>query len=70
MNTEEIREFAYVASLLQPVMYQFGISSGADVGGAFWYSSCCIFAYERGTTPEWDFIEHHLDNEASHAEAD
>jgi hypothetical protein len=35
-NTEEIRESAYVASLLQcaPAMYQFGISSGAVVGGA------------------------------------
>jgi hypothetical protein len=35
-NTEEIRESAYVASLLQcaPAMYQFGISSGAAVGGA------------------------------------
>ena len=34
-NTEEIREVAYVASLLQcaPAMYQFGISSGAAVGG-------------------------------------
>ena len=35
-NTEEIREAAYVASLLQcaPAMYQFGISSGATMGGA------------------------------------
>jgi hypothetical protein len=33
-NTEEIRESAYVASLLQcaPAMYQFGISSGAATG--------------------------------------
>ena len=35
-NTEEIREVAYAASLLQcaPAMYQFRISSGAAVGGA------------------------------------
>ena len=33
---EEIREVTYVASLLQcaSAMYQFGISSGATVGGA------------------------------------
>ena len=35
-KTEEIREVAYVASILQcaPAMYQFGITSGATVGGA------------------------------------
>ena len=40
-NTEEIREAAYVSVLLQcaPAMYQFGISSGAAVGGATGISS-------------------------------
>ena len=73
-NTEEIRESAYVASLLQcaPAMYQFGISSGAAVGGATGIPEFDPAVASLRMKGEWDFIEHHLDinSEASHAEAD
>ena len=73
-NTEKIREVAFVVSLLQcaPAMYQFGISSGAAVGGATGIPGFDPAVASLRTMSEWEFIEHHLDitSAASRAEAD